>query len=142
LRREGRTILLTTHDLADVEAIADRVAILHRGRIVFDGPPDALADESGADDGPRFRVHAPPPAEAIARLGARLAAAHPAVGLHRVSETAFEIEPGRSSADLVLELAQWAAGEGLLITELRAGAQSLEDRYLALTGDRDVEALA
>ena len=56
--------------------------------------------------------------------------------------TGYEIEPGRASADLVLELAQWAAREGLLLTELRAGAASLEDRYLELTGDRDVEALA
>ncbi len=55
--------------------------------------------------------------------------------------TAFAVEPGRASADLVLELAQWAGREGLLIEELRAGAASLEDRYLELTGDADVEAV-
>ena len=39
-------------------------------------------------------------------------------------------------------IAAWAAREGLLIVELRAGAASLEERYLELTGDRDVEAVA
>jgi ABC-type multidrug transport system ATPase subunit len=36
-RRAGRTILLTTHDLARALALADRVAILARGTIVFSG---------------------------------------------------------------------------------------------------------
>ena len=40
------------------------------------------------------------------------------------------------------DLAAWAARHGLLIVELRAGAASLEERYLELTGDADVEAVA
>ena len=40
------------------------------------------------------------------------------------------------------DIAAWAAREGLLIVELRAGAASLEERYLELTGDADVEDVA
>ncbi len=35
----NRTILLSTHILQEVEAVADRVILIHRGRIVFDGTP-------------------------------------------------------------------------------------------------------
>lgn len=36
-RRHGTTILLTTHDLSDIEALCRRVVMLDRGRIVYDG---------------------------------------------------------------------------------------------------------
>ena len=39
---EGTTILLTTHDLAEAERLADRILILAAGHIVADGSADAL----------------------------------------------------------------------------------------------------
>jgi ABC-2 type transport system ATP-binding protein len=144
---EGRTILLTTHDLGDVDRLADRVAILHRGRIVAEGTPDELT--TGGSTAIRFRLHAPPRAAALQALAARLTARDRGVELRPLAEhgraageasTTFEIGPGAASADVVAHLASWAAREGLLIVELRAGAASLEERYLELTGDADVEA--
>jgi ABC-2 type transport system ATP-binding protein len=37
LRREGRTVLMCTHILSDIETLCDRVTILHAGRILFSG---------------------------------------------------------------------------------------------------------
>lgn len=44
IRELGRqkTILLSTHILQEVEAVADRVLFIHMGRIVFDGTPDEM----------------------------------------------------------------------------------------------------
>jgi len=140
LRDEGRTILLTTHDLGDVERLADRVAILHRGRIVADGSPDELT--TGGSTALAFRLHVPVPSAAVERLARRVEGAAGEATLRPLGDTSFEVAPGRPSADLVLEVAQWAAREGLLLVELRAGGSSLEDRYLELTGDADIEDVA
>ena len=43
--REETTILLTTHDLAEADKLADRILILAAGRIIADGSADALASE-------------------------------------------------------------------------------------------------
>ncbi len=45
LREAGRTIFFTSHSLADVEEIGDRLAVLHLGEIRFVGKPAALKDE-------------------------------------------------------------------------------------------------
>jgi ABC-2 type transport system ATP-binding protein len=44
LRAEGRTIFLTSHSLADVEEICDRMAIIHRGELRFAGTPQELRE--------------------------------------------------------------------------------------------------
>ena len=49
-RDAGRTVFLTTHMLIDVQALCDRMAILHGGRTVFQGPPEACAARYGGDD--------------------------------------------------------------------------------------------
>lgn len=41
-RTEGTTVLLTTHDIADIEQLARRVVIIDEGRILYDGGLDAL----------------------------------------------------------------------------------------------------
>ena len=144
LRDGGRAILLTTHDLADVERLADRVAILHGGRIIATGTPAELM--TGASEEVRFRLHNGPPPGALERLDVRLRAAAPKVDLAALADLAggrlgpsYRLTGAGATADAVAEVATWAAREGVLIVELRAGSASLEDRYLELTGDRDVE---
>jgi len=43
-QRHGATVLLTSHYMADVQALARRVIVIHAGRILFDGPLAALGD--------------------------------------------------------------------------------------------------
>jgi Cu-processing system ATP-binding protein len=49
-RREGRTMLLTSHDLLQLQALADDVVFLLDGRVRFAGPVDALLDGTGHGD--------------------------------------------------------------------------------------------
>jgi viologen exporter family transport system ATP-binding protein len=45
--RYGATVLLTSHYMADVEALCRRVIVIHHGQLLFDGRLDALADRFG-----------------------------------------------------------------------------------------------
>jgi ABC-2 type transport system ATP-binding protein len=46
-RTEGATILLTSHYMADVTALCERVIVIHRGAILFDGPLAELGERFG-----------------------------------------------------------------------------------------------
>ena len=48
LKAEGRTVFLTTHYLEEAQLLADRVAIMNRGKIVAEGSPDAIIARYGA----------------------------------------------------------------------------------------------
>jgi ABC-2 type transport system ATP-binding protein len=47
-QRYGATVLLTSHYMADVEALCRRVVVIHHGRILYDGPLTGLADQFAA----------------------------------------------------------------------------------------------
>ena len=65
LKSEGMSIFLNSHQLADVEALCERVAIINEGRILKVGAPQALFDES-----PTFEVRVNPiNKELLHRLG-------------------------------------------------------------------------
>ena len=59
-----KTILISTHILQEVDAIADRVLFVHNGRLIYDGTPQDLKD-GGSLEGPFYRLTsdeaAPPP---------------------------------------------------------------------------------
>ena len=47
-RREGTTILLTTHDMAEAERLCGRIGFLARGRLVAEGTAEGLRRQSSA----------------------------------------------------------------------------------------------
>lgn len=136
LREEGATILLTTHDLGDVEALADRVAILDRGRILTIGTPAELTDGGRPRIGLRF---APGSVDAASAPGLPSLMAtvlrdlDADVRVDVVRAGVWDVATVPSPAT-VAAIAAWCAERGLLIAELRVGAASLEARYLELVG--------
>ncbi|WP_010268447.1 ABC transporter ATP-binding protein [Paenibacillus senegalensis] len=58
---EGTTILLTTHDLEDIEQICRRLVIIDKGRIIFDGDLHAVKDVFAKERTLHFQVDAPVP---------------------------------------------------------------------------------
>ena len=48
MKRDGGTVLLTTHDLEEAEQLCDRIAVIHEGRIIATGSPRELIASSSA----------------------------------------------------------------------------------------------
>jgi branched-chain amino acid transport system ATP-binding protein len=46
-RRDGLTVLLVEHDMRVVFALAERIVVMHQGRIIADGPPAAVREDAG-----------------------------------------------------------------------------------------------
>lgn len=122
LRDEGVTVVLTSHDLAEVEELADRIVIIDRGRSVADGTPGELLS---ANDELTF-------------------GAEPALDVDAMS-VAFgapvsEIRPGdylvaaAPTPALVAAIAAWMADRHILLDDLQAGRARLEDVFMRLTG--------
>jgi ABC-2 type transport system ATP-binding protein len=139
LRDEGIATLLTTHDLGDVERVADRVAILDSGRIVAAGTPAELVTATT----PRLviRFARPLSEEELTALASNLG---DAVELAIAPGDRRQVTVLGRAPDprLVEKVASWAAAQGLLIARLETSGGSLEERYLELTRDPDAAACA
>ncbi len=72
----SRTILISTHILREVETTADRVLLIHNGRLIFDGTPDEMKENGSLEEpfyrmtGGRSAVAAPAADEAVPDNGA------------------------------------------------------------------------
>ena len=127
LRGLGTTIVLTTHYMEEAERLADRVAVLVGGRIVAEGAPaDLMAQDSTAVIA--FRLPLGTDVESLPSLST----------VPRVDGTSVTCETARPTADL-LALTGWAGARGLELADLTLSRPSLEDVYLALTGDHGDE---
>jgi ABC-2 type transport system ATP-binding protein len=67
-REQGTTILLTTHDLQDIEALCSRVIMLDDGRIIYDGGLDELKSRWGKGRQVQFLFNDPVTLDAVSAL--------------------------------------------------------------------------
>ncbi len=141
---EQRTVLLSTHNLAEVEASCARAIIVSRGRIVADGPLDEIRAKSGrvryvvsvqeATGGATYRGRGAPPKKAEVEEALNKLAGIKKVGELPTDEKAHAYELVSDQAvDLRPEVFKLMVDRGWVLLELHRDSQTLEDVFRSLT---------
>jgi ABC-2 type transport system ATP-binding protein len=119
----GKTVFLTTHFMDEAQHLADRVAIIARGEIVVEGPPDTLAGRDAMQARIRYRL--PAGVQGV-----------PDLGQEPRGDGSFEVRADDPTRALY-ELTGWALEHGVRFETLDVTRPSLEDVYLEITGGED-----
>jgi ABC-2 type transport system ATP-binding protein len=129
LKRDGVTIVLTTHLMDEAERLADRVAIIDHGRLIA---LDTPANMTGVQNANIVRFVAPQGLD-CQQISA-LPTAHKAEEI-RAGSYVIEIDAVPNAVPIFLaELTAWLRDKNITLSELRVGHGSLEDLFLRLTG--------
>ena len=124
---EGTTVLLTTQYLDEADRLADRIAVIDRGKVIADGTPDELKDMVG---GERLEVHLAESKDAERALAL----------LSPMSEEAPVFEDGsvkltvRRRHGAIVEAVQRLQVEDIGIDDLGLRRPTLDEVFLTLTG--------
>ncbi len=121
LAASGCAVVLATHELDEVQRVADRVVVFDHGRVVADGTLDELR---GGRRELRVRVHGE------LDLAALAATAGAPARLSAPGEYVVDDPPPAALATV----SAWLQAADVEVIDLRAGAVSLEDVFLRLTG--------
>jgi ABC-2 type transport system ATP-binding protein len=123
----GTTLLLTSHDVGDIESLCERTLLIAKGRVVFDGPTATLESQESRIRSIRISLREPVEAPYIADSGLRL-----------VSMTEDEIRYEFSLEELSVDRAIRALLDqlGHRIADLRVSSPSLEECLARYMGER------
>lgn len=130
LRAGGATVLVSTHALAEVQDRVDRVAIVHRGRLLTAGTLPELRRRAAAEARIRLRVQV--------GAGERVLALLPAVA-HCVERSETELTV-QTSQDGKMPVLRALAGAGELVEDIETDTPGLQQLYDRLIAGEQVEA--
>jgi ABC-2 type transport system ATP-binding protein len=126
LRREQRTILLTTHYIEEAEKLCDRVAIIDEGRIIAIGTPREIQERTLSASCIEVEC-----ARAIADpLPAWTGAEKVTLDAACTRISVTSARPAR----VVVEMVKWLDERGIELEDIRIKRPSLEDAFIELTG--------
>ncbi len=126
LRRDGVTVVLTTHQLSEAEELADRLMIIDHGVPVATGTPAELM-RTGAENQLRFR------APRMLDLSLLISALPESYRTSETSPGEYLVE-GHIDPQVLATVTAWCARLDVLATDMRVEQRSLEDVFLDLTG--------
>jgi ABC-2 type transport system ATP-binding protein len=124
LRDLGKTIFLTTHYMEEAERLADRIALIARGRIVAEGTATDIGERATRASTVSFTL---PPGVSPSDLPPTVARAM--IGCREGKVEAKSTSP----LSLVGDLAGWAKEHSVDLPDLEVARPTLEDVYLELT---------
>ena len=133
LVNDGTSILLSSHYLEEVEALADRMAIIDAGSVIAEGTPDELKQRLGGDR-VTLRVREFSDAEEAALVQSLL---EPLEGIRQVvinRSQGFSLNLVIEGDPVIERLRQRLDGEGISVFALSQSRPSLDDVYLQATG--------
>ncbi|MBD3218373.1 MAG: ATP-binding cassette domain-containing protein [candidate division Zixibacteria bacterium] len=128
LRSEEKTILLTTHYIEEAEYLCDRVSIIDHGKIIAEGTPRQLIDNSGISHRIDFKTENPVKDDTLSQLSEK----HGKVDFERDTYSMKSDQAGKPLIDLIKLLEK----EGNELTDLHLERPTLEDVFIKLTGRR------
>ena len=126
LRREQRTILLTTHYIEEAEKLCDRVAIVDEGKIVAAGTPREIQDRTLANATIEIECAQPVATELPVWTEAEKASCD--------EKRTRLFVTSRRPARTVVEIVKWLDETGNELADIRIQRPSLEDAFIELTG--------
>ena len=126
LRRDGVTVILTTHLMDEAEALADRIVIIDKGRVVASGTPTEL---TSGDAGARISFETDSPLD-VSRADDALA------GLPRIEAVRplYYCLPTEATPAVIAALTRAAADQDVLVRRLDVDHRNLEEVFLDITG--------
>ena len=133
LVQEGTTVLLSSHYLEEVEALADRMAIIDDGRVIAEGTPTELKQRLGGDR-VTLRVREFSDFDEAARVRALLESMH---GVRQVvinRAQGFSLNLVVEGGLVIQQLESTLEGAGIPVFALAQSRPSLDDVYLQATG--------
>ena len=131
LTGQGKTILLTTHQMDLAQRLCDRIFVIHQGRQVAEGPTAEVIHRFGQDR-QTVEVHLGCPLDT--NTLASLQASYPGLTLHNNEEDAVLSLTDHPAQRTLLDLLERLDGLGLPIQNVGRREATLEEVFLHLTG--------